>query len=809
MDAVLEQQRPERAIELLRRLLTVQLEVGGDINPNFSRLVEVAKGVTNPGMSRTCLSAAAVVAADLERYKEAEEMARAALAIAASEEWRDRSAEMECRMTLGRLCRVTARYREAVEHYDAALIIAQYLKDEPTEGTIRGWKAVVHRYLHQLDLAREEYARAIKIAQRYHNTFEEAVHRFNLLPVMLDLDLRDEALETGLTALQLAVQDRQKRLINRILITISTYWTAEELPTEVSDLLREVEGERLQSGDNMVRAFALTNRANRMIALGELEAGAKLFDEVIAINEQLGDLYNLTATYLNRARGMAALDWKSAAQDMMEARRLAESIQHQALIKECDEFLLQLGIRHEDEELVERVLQNVRPAWLSLRNTLASDADRIRFADRVSHMTEQCAQFFISRGLDDRAFDMLEWGRAQALSDLIASRAAMPSDAEETETESDEADALGTQVRPAPPIISVTPTTPADFSTSVKLLKTLQRPATLISLSYVAEELVALILREDSDAPDLCRTLFTRSKVKAWLEDYRLEMYEYRGQGALTWLNTAADLMNHLDAYIQPDDLVIFILEEELQPLPLSGFPLPDGQPLANRAAVAYVPSVTVLKQLAERKQARPQREHLDLASVGIAFPDEALAIQEFFGGIGLTGNAIAKDTVGTMIKGKNIVHFSCHGHFDTELPLQSGLHLRTPSSRFMNDILSVRDLSRWRLDSDLITLSACETGLGEVAVSEFIGLTRSLLAAGADSVIATLWPVKRQPTQDFMLAFYRELQQASKRSSYVDTAEVLRQTQRQFRTSVSFYDWAAFKLIGWPTFSIRQADRN
>jgi CHAT domain-containing protein len=177
-------------------------------------------------------------------------------------------------------------------------------------------------------------------------------------------------------------------------------------------------------------------------------------------------------------------------------------------------------------------------------------------------------------------------------------------------------------------------------------------------------------------------------------------------------------------------------------------------------------------------------------------------AIQHIVGGTALTGNALAKKDIAAVLKGKNLVHFSCHGHFDPELPMQSGLHLRTPSSPFINDILTVSDWARWRIDSSLVTLSACETGRGEIAVSEFIGLTRSLLAAGANSVLATLWPVRNEPTLNFMLAFYKELEAASKQSSRVDTAEALRKTQQQFSSNTNLYDWAAFKLIGWPIFS-------
>jgi CHAT domain-containing protein len=230
---------------------------------------------------------------------------------------------------------------------------------------------------------------------------------------------------------------------------------------------------------------------------------------------------------------------------------------------------------------------------------------------------------------------------------------------------------------------------------------------------------------------------------------------------------------------------------------------LGDGLNLVERAAVVYVPSVTVLGQLAERRAKRPPRDKVDFLSIGIAFPEEALAILQIFSGMGLTGNSLSKDHIRMMLDGKSIVHMSCHGHFDSELPLESGLHLRSSGSVKLSDILSVRDLSRWHLDCDLITLSACESGRGEPAVSEFLGLTRNLLAAGAASVIAALWPVDRLQTMTFMLEFYKDLHARCERAGDIDIAEALRATQIRLSHEAGFADWAAFKLIGFPFMSL------
>ena len=113
-----------------------------------------------------------------------------------------------------------------------------------------------------------------------------------------------------------------------------------------------------------------------------------------------------------------------------------------------------------------------------------------------------------------------------------------------------------------------------------------------------------------------------------------------------------------------------------------------------------------------------------------------------------------------------------------------------------------------WHLDSDLVVLSACETGRGTAAPSEFLGLSRGFLAAGAQSVIVALWKIDNAATQAFMLTFYENLQRQLMKSDMVDIAEALRRTQCQCAKSSRLYDWAGFKLIGQPTITWKGSEK-
>ena len=774
------------AVDVLTRGLQICWEKRLEATAIVARLMETAQKCDNPGERRGCLTAAAVALADTDRFPEAEALAKKGSMLAEAEESRDVRDAITCRMTLGRTCRVSGRFGEAVAHYEEALKGAQFLKDEPLEGTIRGWKAVSHRYFGQLDAAVEEYNRAISIAQLYHNPFEEVMNRSNLVAALRDLEQEDAAREHALAALELSERVDNPRVRERVLSMLYITFKRSELPAEVQSLLEDFEAHALDSSDHIVRGLALTAHACRLIDSGARDEGARLFDDAIANFARVPDRYNQASAHLNRGRHLyGAGDRTGALRDAAEARGLAVTIAHGALKLECDEFLLRAGYDVDDEDAVEATLKEVLPAWSRQRRALRNDRDRVSFADRVAPMTDEAVAFFLKHGKKARALAMLEWGRAQALSDLMA------------ESLAEAAVDGGSRVAGGP----------ADIKDARAVLRGLGNNAQLVNLSYVGDELSAIVVGESEEEPNVIATGFTRSQIGNLLQDFHHDMLRMRGQGAMIWQGAADRLVQSFERYIEPDSLVMFLVEEDLQVLPLGGARLASGKYLVEHAAVAYAPSVTVLRDLAARRNRSRERGLRDVTSVGIAFPDEALAIHQIMGGVALTGNHLGKKDLQKLFKDSSIIHFSCHGHFDPRLPAYSGLHLRSPSTTFLSDILSVQDLAQWRLSADLVTLSACETGRGEVAVTEFLGLTRNLLANSTNAVVATLWPVLSRPTRSFMLAFYGEIKQTSEVTGVARIADALSKVQRQFCRRADFYDWAAFKVVGWPNFEFGKGE--
>jgi len=106
--------------------------------------------------------------------------------------------------------------------------------------------------------------------------------------------------------------------------------------------------------------------------------------------------------------------------------------------------------------------------------------------------------------------------------------------------------------------------------------------------------------------------------------------------------------------------------------------------------------------------------------------------------------------------------------------------------------LLTVNEVFGLDLNASLITLSACQTGLGDVSRGdEVVGLSRAFLYAGTPAVIVSLWSVADQPTAILMTEFYKLLRDHSARDALrLAQLEVMKQYPAPFH-------WAPFQLIG------------
>ena len=193
-----------------------------------------------------------------------------------------------------------------------------------------------------------------------------------------------------------------------------------------------------------------------------------------------------------------------------------------------------------------------------------------------------------------------------------------------------------------------------------------------------------------------------------------------------------------------------------------------------------------------------------------------------------LTGAAVSKTAIETQISQATYVHLATHGFFDRQpghipspdrLPeeltalangaspsarsplVMSGVALAganfTDSETTAPGRLTAEEIVGWDLSqTDLLTLSACKTGVGDVVTSQgVIGLQTAVTAAGARSLLMSLWDVPDEATKVFMSTFYIHLW-----TQRLPAAKALRRAQEAVRREPKFahpINWAAWVLVG------------
>jgi CHAT domain-containing protein len=140
---------------------------------------------------------------------------------------------------------------------------------------------------------------------------------------------------------------------------------------------------------------------------------------------------------------------------------------------------------------------------------------------------------------------------------------------------------------------------------------------------------------------------------------------------------------------------------------------------------------------------------------------------------------------------GSPIIHLATHGHSRLDAPNFSSVLLA--DGRF-----TAMDAFSLNLKGcELVTLSGCETGLAlSGGGDEQLGLGRAFLAAGANTLVMSLWPVEDAATNELMQLFYQNLLRGESKVEALCSAQCAL-IQRTASTSSHPYFWAAFRLVG------------
>ena len=161
-----------------------------------------------------------------------------------------------------------------------------------------------------------------------------------------------------------------------------------------------------------------------------------------------------------------------------------------------------------------------------------------------------------------------------------------------------------------------------------------------------------------------------------------------------------------------------------------------------------------------------------------------------------LTGREATKAEVIKRMSSVGLIHIAAHGNERTgEIALSPNLGWTSKFPREKDFILRMSDVQAANLRARLVVLSCCHSGRGRILKGEgVVGIARAFLAAGARSVLISLWAIDDEATMVFMKSFYQHLKEGKTASA------AIHQTMKSLRESEKFSEmryWAPFQLIG------------
>lgn len=158
-----------------------------------------------------------------------------------------------------------------------------------------------------------------------------------------------------------------------------------------------------------------------------------------------------------------------------------------------------------------------------------------------------------------------------------------------------------------------------------------------------------------------------------------------------------------------------------------------------------------------------------------------------------LVGKEATKDEILKQMSSVALVHFATHCSKDSVVfaPNRKRLFAKPRDEDYK---ITAKDVWTLQLRAKLVVLSACRNAFGEVTIEGALSIARAFLGAGARAVIASLWNIDDEATQELMTCFYQYLMEGK------TVSEALNEAMKCLRKTEKFNEvnhWGTFLLFG------------
>ena len=340
-------------------------------------------------------------------------------------------------------------------------------------------------------------------------------------------------------------------------------------------------------------------------------------------------------------------------------------------------------------------------------------------------------------------------------------------------------------------------------------------------LFVIGPEKVVLAKRPvEKGLPDAIRGF--RESIYSWSQSQEDSLaQQYAGYGYQLYQSLVQPIAPFLPEHliIIPDGLLEYVPFEALLQEPASPESLTfDAYPyLIRKYRISYAHSARLLQEMRTSDYEAPRQWILAFAPSFKDPPNQENSLVSRRRNLGrLTSNVKEVQSIKTLLRTRiykgtdatrerfladaphyGIIHLATHAKANDEEGEYSYLAFAEIPDTIQNELLYAKDLYSMRLQADMVVLSACESGIGELRRGEgVISLARGFSYAGAKSLVTTLWRVSDRESAALMQLFYQHLKEGKAKD------EALRAAKMQFisrpgAAQAHPFFWAAFILSG------------
>ena len=722
-------------------------------------------------------------------------------------------------------------YKKAMEGAKKSKMFVVEAETEASVGNLAMFRGKYDDALYFLELARQKF-------ENLNITHRSAIAELEIADIYLELNLIDEAYQIyrkvtrSLHKLKLQREEARARAsFGRVALFRN------ELKKAKSELVKSARLYILEKNPNGAAGVKITE-AHLEFYNRKYESALKIIHEAKRLlakadNPRQRPLANWLQGEILRNLGKHKIAEKILTETLAETEK---NEQHN-LARICLNSLGNLALQTDDRNSAKSYFKRAVKMIETLRAPLPAEEFRMAFlADKLAPF-ENLAKIYLAENNLEKAFSFTEKARARTLSESLSndfSQAESAKDAKlskklgdlreelnwfysrlnragtgEYETLQRQAKQREKQIADVMRQIESTQTNDVNDSANRRIInentlenlqKSLGKQKVLIEFVNFDGSLSAFIINDEKI--EFVADLAVEGEIVTLLESLHFQFGALR-YGAKILSNFIGELKKRADFYLRKlyEKLIApledFIGERDLVVVPVGAthyvpfHALRDDEEkyLIESREVVYAPSAAVW-QILTRKPPRKIENALLIGFADQRIPlvnREIGELQEIFPSAKtFTGNAATFANYTENAPAFDILHLACHGQFRPENPLFSSLHLA-------DGFITVRDICSQKLNAELVTLSACETGLNKIfAGDEILGLARGFLAAGANSLVLSLWTVNDEATTGLMKNFYTNLQRGE------NIPASLRSAQINFIKNNSHpYFWSPFMVIG------------